>query len=85
MEYQDWLPRTARRHGYRFVEPLTLWHRQHRPLKQGIPQLFSGEKPSSAEVRRGAGHVLPSSLAPVEDLTCLPWVRLPNSMDRLFL
>jgi len=84
-EYQDWLPRTTSRHGYRFIEPLTVWHRQHRPLKQGIPQLCSGDVPSSAVVRRVTGHVLPSPLAPVEELTCLPWVRMPNSMDRLFL
>ncbi|MEU5633637.1 TniQ family protein [Streptomyces rishiriensis] len=84
-EYQDWLARTTSRHGHRFIEPLTVWHRQHRPLKQPMPQLFGEDVPSSAAVRRATGHALPSPLAPVEDLTCLPWVRLPNSMDRLFL
>jgi hypothetical protein len=84
-EHQDWLPRVALRHNYRFVEPLTVWHRQHQPRTQKIPELFGERAPSSAEIRRVTGHVLPSPLAPVEELTCLPWVRMPNSMDRLFL
>lgn len=83
--YQAWLPRVARQHGYAFAEPLKEWHGKHRPLSRGVRELFTGAALSSKAVRRATGHELPSCLAPVEDLTCLPWVRLPNTMDRLFL
>ncbi|MYT10799.1 hypothetical protein GT021_42270 [Streptomyces sp. SID5470] len=84
-DYREWLERATRRHGFTFARPLKEWHSQHQPLSRGIPELFSDQSPPSNVVRRATGHELPSCLAAVEELSCLPWVRLPNTMDRLFL
>ncbi|WP_416972211.1 TniQ family protein [Streptomyces sp. 4F14] len=83
--YREWLDRVTRRHGYAFAGPLREWHSKHRPLGRGFPELFGDQPPPGNVVLRVTGHELPSCLAAVEDLSCLPWVRLPNAMDRLFL
>ncbi|MGI3224991.1 hypothetical protein ACRJ4B_14800 [Streptomyces sp. GTA36] len=88
-ERRDWLSRVKRRHGYLFTGPLTAWHSQHRPLTHSLLQLLDDEAPLSKEakgkVEKATGHTPPGPLTSLEDLTCLPWVRPPNSMDRLFL
>lgn len=77
------------RHGYGFARPLTVWHDQHSPLARDYLAAVRGDEPMSKgvknEVRRATGHPVPSPLTSLEDLTCLPWVRMPGSMDRLFL
>ncbi|MFJ7181048.1 TniQ family protein [Streptomyces massasporeus] len=83
--YREWLDRATRRHGFAFREPLKMWHSQHPPLGRGIPELFGDQPPPSSVVQRVTGHELPSCLAAAGDLSCLPWLRLPNTMERLFL
>lgn len=76
--YQKWLDRTTRRHGFVFARPLKQWHSQHQPLSRGIPELFSDQPPPRHVLRRVTGHELPSCLAAVEDLSCLPWLCSPT-------
>lgn len=82
--YREWLPRVMGRHSGPFAEGLHFWHRQHRPLDQNTPLLFDGTV-DTRRMRRLTGHAPAPYLASVEDSSCLPWVRTPNTMERLFL
>ncbi|MFD5862813.1 TniQ family protein [Streptomyces chartreusis] len=88
-EHGEWLSRMTRRHGQVFGAALRTWLERHPPLTRDWLQLLQDEEPLGKEMRKelrkATRHPLPSPLAPLEDLTCLPWVRQPNSMDRLFL
>ncbi|WGD38712.1 hypothetical protein [Streptomyces cathayae] len=88
-EHREWLPRVSRRYGYRLAGPLAIWHGQHRPLAHDYLTVVRSGQPLSKWIRdemsKATRHALPSPLTSLEDSTCLPWVRLPDSMDRLFL
>ncbi|WP_234018942.1 MULTISPECIES: TniQ family protein [unclassified Streptomyces] len=79
---RDWLLRVARQRGSAFRRPLEHWISGHRPLRHARQASGSGAgSPGEMEV---AGQEA-APLASLQDLTCLPWVRMPNEMDRLFL
>jgi hypothetical protein len=89
-EHKQWLPRVRRRYGHGLAGPLAVWHGQHRPLAHDYLTVVRGGRPVSMdvknEVRKATGHhPVSSPLTSLENATCLPWVRLPGSMDRLFL
>jgi hypothetical protein len=79
---RDWLRRVVRQRGFAFREPLKHWISGHRPLRHARHASGSGEG-SPGETEAAGQEVAP--LASLQDLTCLPWVRMPNEMDRLFL
>jgi hypothetical protein len=88
-EHKQWLPRVRRRYGHGLAWPLATWHGQHRPLARDYLTMVRGGYPVSTgvrnEIRKATGHHPASPLTSLEDATCLPWVRLPGSMERLFL
>lgn len=88
-EHKEWLPSVSRRHGSMFAWALAVWHDKHRPLAHDHLATVRGDESMSKnmkiKVRKATKHSVLSPLASLEDLTCLPWVRMPDSMDRLFL
>jgi hypothetical protein len=75
-----WLQRVGRQRGFMFHEPLAQWMSGHRPLQHARQAGSFG----AGDPRESAGQGA-APLASLQDLTCLPWVRMPNGMDRLFL
>ncbi|MEV5480024.1 MULTISPECIES: hypothetical protein [Streptomyces] len=79
---RDWLRRVVRQRGFAFREPLKHWISGHRPLRHARQAGGSGTGGPRVTEVGGQGA---AALASLQDLTCLPWVRMPNEMDRLFL
>ncbi|MFF1475385.1 TniQ family protein [Streptomyces mirabilis] len=82
VDSRDWLRRVVRQRGFAFREPLKHWTSGHRPLRH-VRQASGSGKGSPGETEVAGQEAAP--LASLQDLTCLPWVRMPNEMDRLFL
>lgn len=82
LDSRDWLRRVVRQRGFAFREPLKHWTSGHRPLRH-VRQASGSGKGSTGETEVAGQEAAP--LASLQDLTCLPWVRMPNEMDRLFL
>ncbi|MFF1257591.1 TniQ family protein [Streptomyces sp. NPDC058321] len=79
----SWLRRVEQRYDVAFNRPLASWISGHQPLQHTRPQ-GEGVGTNGRDQTEGVGHG-PAPLASLQDLTCLPWVRMPNEMDRLFL
>lgn len=79
---RDWLRGVVNKYGCALREPLKHWISDHHPLRHARQTPGSGE--GNLGEREVAGQEA-APLASLQDLTCLPWVRMPNEMDRLFL